>query len=147
MGGLSILLIVLTVVLLFVDRNSPHPDQSTTWGFAGVADLVDSIAVCVLGVLIAVKRPENAIGWVFLVAGSTLGLASFGGAYAVHALVAHPGSLPGGLAAFWVSSTIWPIPTAMLILLLLLFPTERRRRADGTSWRWPRSSRARSSSC
>jgi signal transduction histidine kinase len=82
-----------------------------------------SLGVPVLGVVIVNKRPRNAIGWVFMVAGAALALVTFGQAYALHALRADPGSLPAGRVLAWVSNVLWPIPLAALILLFLLFPT------------------------
>src|SRR2546423_1920153 len=82
-----------------------------------------AMAVAVLGILIAVKRPANPIGWLSLIAGLFLGLWSFGEAYGVRALVSAPGSLPAGRAVASISNAVWPVPIALLILLLLLFPT------------------------
>jgi hypothetical protein len=52
--------------------------------------------------------------------------------YAIHALVAKPGSLPGGPAATWVSSWVWVAHVGLMASLALLFP-------DGQlpSRRWP----------
>jgi hypothetical protein len=47
-------------------------------------------------VLLVVRRPENRIGWLFLLVGLTLGVGQFTAAYATHAPIADPGSLPGG---------------------------------------------------
>ena len=82
-----------------------------------------NLGVPILGIVIVNKRPRNAIGWVFIVAGAALALASFGQAYALHALVADPGSLPAGRALAWLSNVLWPIPIVCLTLLFLLFPT------------------------
>jgi signal transduction histidine kinase len=122
-GIVSIALLVATVVLMFVDRETDLPSNVGIWSAADVADVLVNIGVPILGIVIVNKRPRNAIGWVFIVAGVALGLASFGQAYALHALLADPGVLPAGQALAWLSNVLWPIPLACLTLLFLLFPT------------------------
>jgi len=122
-GIVSIVLLVATLVLLFVDRESDLPNNVGIWSAADVADVLVNIGVPILGIVIVNKRPRNAIGWVFIVAAGALALASFGQAYALHVLVADPGSFPGGRAMAWLSNVLWPIPLICLTLLFLLFPT------------------------
>ncbi len=122
-GIVSIVLLVATLVLMFVDRESDLPSNVGIWSAADVADVFVNIGVPILGIVIVNKRPRNAIGWVFIVAGAALALASFGQAYALHALVADPGTLPAGQVPAWLSNVLWPIPIVCLTLLFLLFPT------------------------
>jgi signal transduction histidine kinase len=122
-GIVSIVLTVAALVLMFVDRRSDLPNDVATWSASDVLGVFVSLGVPVLGVVILNKRPRNAIGWVFIVAGAALALVTFGQVYALHALRADPGSLPAGRVLAWVSNILWPIPLAALILLFLLFPT------------------------
>jgi signal transduction histidine kinase len=122
-GVASIVLLVATLVLMFIDRASDLPDDVAVWSVSDVLDVVVSIGVPILGIVIVNKRPRNAIGWVFIVAGAALALAGFGQSYALHGLVAEPGSLPAGQALAWLSNVLWPIPIVCLTLLFLLFPT------------------------
>jgi signal transduction histidine kinase len=122
-GVASIVLLVATLVLMFVDRASDLPDDVAVWSVSDVLDVVVSIGVPILGIVIVNKRPRNAIGWVFIVAGAALALAGFGQSYALHGLVAEPGSVPAGRALAWLSNVLWPIPIVCLTLLFLLFPT------------------------
>ena len=94
------------------------------------------MAVPVAGFVLASRRPENRIGWLFLVAGLALGLSGFSDQYALHALVAVPGSWPAGRAAAWLFNVIWMIPVAMLAFIFLLFPTGhvRSRRWRRAAW-------------
>jgi hypothetical protein len=81
--------------------------------------------------------PADAPGaWLFVAAGLGLGLGSFTRQYAVHALVADPGSWPAGLVFAWLSSWVWVIPGAGLAFLFLLFPTGhvRSRRWRPAGW-------------
>jgi signal transduction histidine kinase len=122
-GIVSIVLLVAALVLMFVDRGSDLPIDVATWSATDVLGVFVSLGVPVLGVVIVHKRPRNAIGWIFIVAGAALALVTFGQVYALHALRADPGSLPAGRVLAWASNVLWPIPLAALILLFLLFPT------------------------
>jgi signal transduction histidine kinase len=119
----SLLLMAATLVLMFVDREANLPDNVGSWTAVDVLDVVSSLGVPILGIVIVNKQPRNAIAWVFLVAGLALAVASFGQTYALHTLVAEPGSAPGGQALAWLSNVLWPIPVSGLILMFLLFPT------------------------
>jgi hypothetical protein len=88
-----------------------------------------------VGALIVSRRPENPIGWLFCVAGLFWsGFVLFAGSYASYALVARPGSLPGGKVAGWI--TLWnflPAVCLTIVVLPLLFPDGR---LAGPAWRW-----------
>ncbi len=122
-GLVSIAMMVATLVIKFVDRNAILPETGDAWNLTNVFDTAVNIAVPILGIVIASRRRENAIGWLFLLAGLVLGAAGLARAYGLHALVADPGSLPAGHAFGWASNVIWPIPICLLAFLLLLFPT------------------------
>ena len=128
-GGIaagSIALMAGGLVLAYADRHALPADQ-VTWNFSGVFMNVVNLGVPVLGFVLASRRPGNRMGWLFLVAGLALGLGSFSNAYALHALVAEPGSLPAGRLMAWLSNWIFVVQVAMLVFLLLLFPTGRLR--------------------
>ena len=72
---------------------------------------------------IARRRPGNPIGWLFCVVGVVLAVAVFATAYGFHALIAEPGSLPGGPYAAFVGANIWTVAFFAGVLILLLFPT------------------------
>jgi signal transduction histidine kinase len=124
-GLASIVLMLGTLVLMYVDKSVTLPLESDGWSFQNVFDVIVNIGVPILGIVIASRRPENAIGWLLLAAGLALGLTGFSRAYALHVLVAEPGSLPGGQVAAWIANALWPIPVGMLPFLFLLFPTGR----------------------
>jgi signal transduction histidine kinase len=112
--------------LAYVDRHRV-PAGLTAWDFSNVFGGVANLAVPVVGFILASRRPRNRVGWLLLVGSLALGLGGFVSAYALHALVAYPGSLPAGRAAAWLSSWIWVIPIAVLAFVFLLFPTGRLR--------------------
>jgi hypothetical protein len=129
-AAVSVALIITGLVLAYVDRQL-LPASLTGWTVSNVCNQVVNVAALVMGFVLASRRPENRIGWLFLVAGLALGLSCFANAYAAHALVVHHGSLPGGRLCAWLSNGLWVIPIAVLAFLFLLFPTGHVR-----SWRW-----------
>jgi MFS family permease len=134
-AAVSVALIGAELALAYVDRHL-LPASLTEWTVSGVSGQVVNMAVPVTGFVLASRRPENRMGWLFLVAGLGLGLSGFSNSYALHALVAAPGSLPAGRAFAWLNGWIWVIPVAMLAYLFLLFPTGyvRSRRWRGAAW-------------
>jgi signal transduction histidine kinase len=114
------------LALAYVDRHRV-PAGLTAWDFSTVLGGVTDLAVPVVGFVLASRRPGNRVGWLLLVGSLALGLGGFVSAYALHALVADPGSLPAGRAFAWLSNWIWVIPIAVLAFVFLLFPTGRLR--------------------
>ena len=110
------------LALAYVDRQLV-PASQTGWTVSNTSLQMVNAAVPVAGFVLASRRPENRIGWLFLVAGLALGLSGFSNQYALHALVADPGSLPAGRAFAWLFNWTSVIPIAMLAFLFLLFPT------------------------
>ena len=131
----SVALIGGGVALAYLNRHLV-PASLTGWTVSNVSAQLVNAAVPVTGFVLASRRPENRIGWLFLVAGLTLGLSGFSDQYALHALVAVPGSLPAGRAFGWLLNAIWMVPVATLAFLLLLFPTGhlRSRRWRLAAW-------------
>jgi signal transduction histidine kinase len=103
------------------------PDRLAVWGFSYVFEEVVSLAVPVVGFVLASRRPGNWIGWLFLTAGLTLALRAFAHQYALHALFAAPGSWPAGRVFGWLSNWVWVIPLAALAFVFLIFPTGHLR--------------------
>ena len=125
----SVLLALATTVLLVLAGDDTENQRAAF-------DVVLAVALLVyptVGLVVASRRPENAIGWLFCGAGIPLAVSSFSYAYATCALVTAPGSLPGGTAAAWLSnwvglSALFGVPA----LLFLLFPDGRLL---GRDWR------------
>ena len=124
LGTPSIGMLIGALALMFVDRDVPPTSSFPSWSFADVLDILGQIPLPAFGILLAVRRPANRVGWLFLVAGLGAALAVFGGAWAVHALLARPG-LPGGLFFAWLSKWIWPFAVCALPFVFLWFPTGR----------------------
>ena len=118
----SVLLALATFTLLVLSGDDT---EGETVGF----DFLLAVALLVyptVGVLIASRRPENAIGWLFCAVGIPLGLSTFAYAYATYALVTKSGSLPGGTVAAWLTNWVeLPALFGTPTLLVLLFPDGR----------------------
>jgi hypothetical protein len=86
-----------------------------------------SVIYVTVGTLIAARRPENPIGWIFF--GTGLVGVSFGilaQNYAGYALRVRGGALPGWEFMAWVADWIsLPLFVLATVLLLLLFPAGR----------------------
>jgi hypothetical protein len=79
-----------------------------------------------VGAVIASRRPENSIGWIFCAAGLVCGVAYSASMYADYALGVSARPLPGVQYAAWVST--WALFPALLLtatMLYLLLPDGR----------------------
>jgi hypothetical protein len=84
------------------------------------------LAFSTVGALVASRRPENPIGWLFCCGAFVWGLGELGLEYGVYALVTAPGSLLAGVWVAWFGA--WARGMGgffMVLFLLLLFPTGR----------------------
>ena len=94
-------------------------------GSNGVSVIILGASFPVVGWLIASRRRENRIGWMFLAAGVVFALVTFSAAHAQYGLVVEPGSLPLADITAWLSTLVWVPAYTLLILLLLFFPDGR----------------------
>jgi signal transduction histidine kinase len=123
-GLVSIAFMGSQLVLMFVDRHAVlPPDTGAQWTFANVLNITVNAVAVVIGIVLASRRPANPIGWLFLTAGGILSVSGFALAYALHAVVVDPGSLPFGLAFAWVGNGFGLSAVFVLPFLFLLFPT------------------------
>jgi hypothetical protein len=123
--GLCVALAALSLTFLALNGSTTH---SNTIG-EPIVDAVFGLVFLVfptVGLLIALRQPGNAIGWLFLAGGLGAQLEDAALGYATYALLKEPGALPGGAAAGLVADVVWvPTMAAGVSLLLLLFPTGR----------------------
>ena len=110
-----------TLLLFTLNLFNPEVEVYGIW----VQGTFGGVIYPAIGLFLASRRPEHPIGWLFCAAGLVLGLDHFCGEYAIYALLAHPGSLPAGQAAAWVSSWVWVLSAALICFLVLLFPDGR----------------------
>jgi signal transduction histidine kinase len=88
--------------------------------------IVVPIGLCVVGALVASRRPRNATGWLFLFAALGTALGGAADQYALYGLVTRPGAA-GAVWALWFAS--WSLavvfPTGAVAALLLVLPDGR----------------------
>jgi hypothetical protein len=129
--ALVVTLTALSLLLLVLNRY--HPNAPTFEWWLGNSTIVVDVTV---GAIVASRRPENPVGWLLCLAGVTVSTNSFASQYAIYALLARPGSLPGGEALAWIAAWQLPIMNGLPVLYLLLFPTGRlpSRRWRPVAW-------------
>jgi len=95
--------------------------ESTWWIASSAAVAVPAIA----GLLIALYRPSNPIGWLLLADAVNVAFGFLATPYAHYALITNPGSLPGARWMLLWSSAGWPALFALPVALVLAFPNGR----------------------
>jgi hypothetical protein len=116
----ALVLYALALLLILLARSEA---EEFAWR-AQAIDVVGSVGAPVLGGLIASRRPESPIGWMWLGVGLGFALSSFGGSYATYSL--GPGSLPAPRTlGTLVAGVGWTAAMTLVPLLLLVFPDGR----------------------
>ena len=128
MWAFCVLLAVPTLIAISIGPGTVLPSDIFS-GAGGLAFLVLSLTFASVGVVVAVRVPENRIGLVFCLTGFVSIIQLFTWNYADVGLHSH--ALPGTAAATVVNKVISEATAGLLALSLLLFP-------DGKlpSWRW-----------
>ena len=98
-----------------------HTGTHATLAYVGATEVLALTAL-----LLTTRMPAHRMSWVLAATALLWGIANLAFAYAVEALVADPGRLPGGTAAAWFDNWAW-LPGLALFLcgLLLLMPDGR----------------------
>ena len=113
---------LISFALLFYFLASPTPATDTPPTLTALFRIL-SLAFPTVGALVASRRPENPIGWIFCGTGLLYGVQAFASGYADYALLERTGSLPGGEFMAWISRWIGvPVLPLAGALLVLLFP-------------------------
>jgi len=113
-------LIIAIATLPFQVKNAP-----SAW-LDDLSRVLVLLACATVGALIASRRPENAVGWIFCASALLWGLGALMQEYAVYALITAPGSLPAAALLGVVGG--WAVGMGLYLLLtflLLLFPDGR----------------------
>jgi signal transduction histidine kinase len=122
-------MILLGGAVILLARTLDRP--ANVFGFRGSVEIL-TLATAVVGGVLARRRPENPIGWIFLIASLLSGVQVLAQEYAVFALT--EGNLRGAQLGNWIDSWIWvPITGSIVIFVALLFPTGR---PPSRRWRW-----------
>src|SRR5713101_2749983 len=95
-------LVIAIVTLLFQMKNAPSILLSDMF------NALVLLAFATVGSLIASRRPENPIGWLFCISTLLWALGSMLQEYTTYALITVPGSLPAGalmgVLGHWITS-------------------------------------------
>ncbi len=120
--GLTVALCLGTVV--FITLAWTVPMLPTEFGFKGYA-IAFALVVGGLGLLLAERKPQNPIGWIFCALGVIAGTMALTTEYARWALVHEGGRPPGGLYAAWLQEWDWMPMIAGLGAVGWIFPEGR----------------------
>lgn len=111
-------LLAVAPTFLLASLNTP-PSSVLVTAFLSVV----IFAFSTVGALIASRRPENPIGWLFCCGAFIWSLGELTLEYGVYALVTAPGALPAGVWAAWFGAWARGIGGFFIVVfLLLLFP-------------------------
>jgi len=119
MWVLTVLATALT--LLLASLNEPTSSLQNT---AVISLLV--LAFSTVGALVASRRPENPIGWLFCLGAVLWILGELALEYGVYALITDPGTFSAGTWAAWFGTWARGVGWFLIVVfLLMLFPTGR----------------------
>jgi two-component system NarL family sensor kinase len=113
------------------DSASPRPELAVEW--VSVPFLAVFCAFSLAGALILAGHQRHPVGWLLCAFGLMMMLSVLGAIYAQRALIADPGSLPGGQGVAWVAELL-SVPSLLGLVTfgLLLFPDGH---LPGRRWR------------
>ncbi len=116
--AVGLALVALSLLLILLERSTAEefPWQERVFSVVGF------MGAPILGGLIASRRPENPIGWMWLAIGLGFSLASFAGNYAAYDLGILPAPRTVGTQ---VAGLGWTVAITIVPFLFLLFPTGR----------------------
>ena len=111
------------VALMLLNRDTAGTPDS--FGYREIEPTV-TLAFAYVGLLLTLKLPKNAVGWLFCTVGVLGALNNLSIAYAIYSVLTEPGSLPAATLAAWSRNWLWiPLVGLSEVYLLLLFPDGR----------------------
>lgn len=127
LGIVVVALVVVTFPLTYLTN-----DPQVGW-VANAPWMIIAMIFAGVGVVVARQQPENRIGWLLIVAGSFLILASDVSAYLVLDYRIAGGGLPLGPVVVVSTAVDAVVPFLLFPIVILLFPDGR---LPSPSWRW-----------
>ncbi len=127
--SLSVVLTTLSLVLLVLNLSHPDVHVYDYW----LENTLSAVLFSTVGAIVASRRAENPVGWLFCLLGFAFSIGHFSSQYAIHALLAQLDLLPAGQALAWISSWILPPIIGLQVFSFLLFPTGR---LPSRRWMW-----------
>jgi signal transduction histidine kinase len=105
-GSFAITLALCLGTVVFLGLAWNVPKLASEFGFKGYA-IAFALVVGGIGLLLADRRPQNPIGWIFCGLGVIAGTMALTTEYARWALIHERGRPPGGLYAGWLQEWVW----------------------------------------
>jgi signal transduction histidine kinase len=131
-GGIVVCLLVASAGTLAL-TNLPAFRDPQLIGSLGQA-VIPTLAIGLVGALIASRLPRNRVGWVMLAAALVNGVTAVVFQYEVRTLLVAKGSLPGVEWAAWFGSFVSGITyPGFVVLIMLFFPDGK---LPSPRWRW-----------
>ena len=118
MWVLSLVLAALSLLLLALNWSDPSAHVFDYW----VENAILATVFSTVGAVVASRRPDHPVGWLFCAIGFIGGLRLLGAWYMTYTLLAQHGELLGGWVATWLSSWVWAPHIGLFVFLGLLFP-------------------------
>lgn len=113
---IAVLVPILSASAFALHLHTGYTDL-TSFSFA---DIALSLVLLVPGVLVTLKRPDNAIGWLLCWASFSTAVAGAGAEYLAYGFLG--GSAPGYLWIGWFTDSLYILSMGALPLILMLFP-------------------------
>jgi hypothetical protein len=129
MWALSLTLTAFSLLLLILTLSHPGVPIYSSW----LEETLIALGCSTVGAVVAYRRPENTIGWLFCIVGLLFAVDHFCAEYGIYTLLASPGAAPAGEMVVWVTVWLWVPTLALGVFSLLLFPDGR---LPGSGWRW-----------
>ena len=124
--------VAVLAILLAISNTPAFRDPQLVGSFAQA--VIPTLAIGLVGGLIASRLPHNRIGWILLSAAVLNGATAVLFQYLVHTLLVARGSFPGVEWVAWFESIVGGITyPAMVVLLMLFFPDGQ---LPSPRWRW-----------
>ena len=127
--GIAVGLVVLSVPLTVLNRFELGFD----WAFTTVV----AVAFSSVGAIVASRRPENTLGWIFCVIGLSDGVLALSVQYGLYGSMTNPGALPGASQVVGATFGLAGVGFGLFVTFaLLLFPDGRlpSRRWRPVAW-------------
>ena len=144
MCALSVGMAALGVLFLVLMSRFPHSVIFDQWlenvvvtaVFSPILAVVTVLTFSTMGAVVATRRPDNLIGWLFCAIGFVGGVRLLSIEYAAYSLVAQSDLPPGAEALAWIASWLWVPDIGLFLYLGLLFPNGRLPSTHGRSFAW-----------
>ncbi|MDN5765935.1 MAG: histidine kinase [Humibacillus sp.] len=117
--GIAVVIPVLLALTVTLHLRTGSTVITSWW----ISDLAMAVFFAIPGLLVAARRPGNAIGWLLVAGALTLSVSAAGREYLLFGLLG--GSVPAYAWVGWLADSLYPLSMVTLPLILMLFPDGR----------------------